>query len=569
MSVENLREAPFNLSDEDILWVQETLASMTLDEKVGQLFCMIGVAGEEEYTKFLADTFKAGGIMFRPMPEEELHTHIELVQNNSRIPMLISANLEKGGSGLVEEGTYFGGEMQVAATDDDDMAAKLGTVCGREATAVGCNWAFAPILDIDKNYLNPITNVRTFGSDPDRVRRMSVEYVKAVQECGVAASIKHFPGDGMDDRDQHLVSSINSLSCEEWDETYGRIYKECIDAGAMTVMVGHIMQPAYSKKLNPALEDRDILPGSLSYELVTKLLKEQLGFNGLVVSDASTMAGMNICLPRDKAVPQVIAAGCDMFLFTLHDENDWNYMKQGIEDGTITPERLEDALTKILGLKAALGLHKKKAEGSLVPSLEDARKVVGCRAHYDWAKECAKKAITLVKEEEGVLPLAPARYKRVLLYGIQSELGDEYSVRDGVCEMFCERLRNEGFEVDIYTPPKGWEDMVSFKEMVERYDLILYLANLGTKSNQTTVRIEWAMPMGCNVPVYMTSIPTIFISVENPYHLLDAPRVRTYINTYGSSDVILDALVEKLMGRDAFVGKSPVDAFCGRWDTRL
>ena len=171
------------------------------------------------------------GLMCRPMPAAEVVNTVRILQENSKIPMLISANLESGGNGIVQEGTMIGSQMQVAATDDDEMAYKLGVVAGREGSAVGANWAFAPIIDIDYNFRNPITNTRTLGSDPDRVRRMGVQYVKGVQEYGVAASIKHFPGDGMDERDQHLVTSINSMSCEDWDKTYGAAYKACIEAG--------------------------------------------------------------------------------------------------------------------------------------------------------------------------------------------------------------------------------------------------------------------------------------------------------------------------------------------------
>lgn len=566
----DLKAKPFYLSDEDVAWVQKTLAEMTLDEKVGQLFCLVGYSAEEEYLKKLAGDYKAGGLMCRPMAASSVVNTVQALQENAKIPMLIAANLEKGGTGVAEEGTTIGSVMQVAATDDDEMAYKLGVVCGREGAAVGCNWAFAPIIDIDYNFRNPITNTRTFGSDPERVRRMGVQYVKGVQQNGVAASIKHFPGDGVDERDQHLVESVNSLSCEEWDRTYGEVYKACIEEGAMTVMVGHILQPAYSRRLNPALKDEEILPASLSYELVTKLLKEQLGFNGLVVTDASTMAGMMISMPRSQAVPRAIAAGCDMFLFCRSLEEDFGYMKQGIEDGIITEERLNEALTRILGLKAALNLHRKQAEGTLAPRLEEAMKVLGAEEHQQWSVECADKAVSLVKEEEGVLPIHPYKYKRVLFYDIESQQGVAYSARVGAAELFKEKLKNEGFEVSTFEVNPGFEGMMSSQsEVLGKYDLMIYLANLVTKSNQTVVRIEWKQPMGANVPTYMTSIPTLFISVENPYHLLDVPRVKTFINAYNSNDNVLQALIDKLMGRSEFKGTSPVDPFCGLWDARL
>ncbi|HWT27203.1 MAG TPA: glycoside hydrolase family 3 protein, partial [Mobilitalea sp.] len=180
------------------------------------------------------------------------------------------------------------------------------------------------------------------------------------------------------------------------------------------------------------------------------------------------------------------------------------------------------------------------------------------------------KAITIVKEEEDILPLSPEKYKKVLYYDIESQQGVAYSVRAGVAERVKELLVKEGFDIDVFKPSVGFEGVAApYKAITEKYDLIIYLANMATKSNQTTVRIEWAQPMGANVPVYMNVTPTIFISVENPYHLIDAPRIKTYINTYSSNDYVLEALVDKLMGRSGFKGKSPVDAFCGMWDTRL
>jgi beta-N-acetylhexosaminidase len=566
----DLKTKPFYLNDDDIRWVETTLAEMSDDEKLGQLFCLIAYTSDPEQLKRLARDVKVGGIMCRVMPAREVIETVRILQENSKIPMLIAANIERGGDGIAQEGTCLGTPLQIAATGDDETAYRLGVICGREGAAVGANWAFAPIIDIDNNFRNPITNTRTFGSDPERVRRMGVQYVKGVQEYGVAASIKHFPGDGVDERDQHLVTSVNNLSCEEWDATYGAAYKASIDAGALTVMVGHIMQPAYSRKLNPGIRDEKILPATLSHELVTGLLKGQLGFNGLVVTDATTMAGMTIAMPRAQAVPQTIAAGCDMFLFTRNLDEDMGYMKQGIADGVITPERLNDALTKILALKAALRLHRKQAEGRLVPSADEALKTLGTPEHKAWAVECADRSITLVKNEPGVLPITPDKYKKILFYDIQSGESFFDSARTPAKDIFLRMLEEEGFSVDRFDPNRGMEGMmVPYSAVTKKYDLILYLAKYATRSNQTVVRIEWAMPMGANVPIYMNSVPTVFISVDNPYHLLDVPRVRTFINTYNSTEITLKALVDKLLGRSPFQGQSPVDPFCGMWDTRL
>jgi beta-N-acetylhexosaminidase len=564
--LESMRQAPFNLDDSGIAWVESTLAGLSTRAKVGQLFCGIATNFSAEALDATLSICTPGGVMYRPCSVEEAVTYSSLLRKKVAIPMLVAANLEKGASGIVHEGTFLGSPLSVAATDDVSMATKLGEVCGSEGAAVGANWAFAPIIDIDYNFRNPITNIRTFGSDPERVRDMGVAYVEAVQAHGVAASIKHFPGDGCDERDQHLVTSINDKSVEEWDATYGAAYKASIDAGAMTVMVGHIMQPAYSRALRPELADEDMLPATLSPELMGDLLRGKLGFNGLVVTDATTMAGFTIPMPRSKAVPTSIAAGADVFLFTRNLEEDFGFMMEGVNDGTITPDRLDSAVARILGLKAALKLHEPRP----ALTLEVARAVVGSEEHQAWAKECADKAITLVKEEPGVLPLTPERYKRILYIPIESAQGVAYSVRAGACAAVRDKLVAEGFEVEDFVPKSFFEGSIEkTSDFIDSYDAIVYVANLSTKSNQTQVRIEWRQPMGADCPHYSASIPTIFVSVENPYHLIDIPRVKTFINTYNSSDNVLDAVVEKLLGRSTFKGQSPVDAFCGKWDTRL
>ena len=407
----NLKAKPFYLTDDDITWVETTLSAMTEEEKIAQLFCLITYTDDENYLSYLAKGLKVGGVMMRTMGFNELINTVTRLQKNAKIPLLISANLEAGLNQTCVEGTRVGCQMAIAATGDKKYAKELGRVIGEEASSLGINWAFAPIIDIDYNFHNPITNTRTFGSNPEIVAEFGKTYVEEVQRHGLAASIKHFPGDGVDERDQHLLASVNTMSCDEWDQTYGKAYKDSIDAGAKTVMVGHIMLPEYSKKLNPALKDEDIMPGLIAPELLNGLLREKLGFNGLIVTDSSTMAGMGTVMPREKAVPLTIAAGCDMFLFTKNLEEDFEFMKKGVADGVITSQRLNQAVTRILALKASLKLHTKNN----LPDVERAKNIVGCAEHKAVSGEVAEQSITLVKEEKGVLPISPDKYKRILV----------------------------------------------------------------------------------------------------------------------------------------------------------
>lgn len=566
METKFLKLKPFELSDEDIGWVEKTFLSMTEEEKIGQLFFLIIYGPDRETVKKFTDVIGAGGVMCRSMPKNDVLQTVSALQKNSKIPMLISANLEAGGNGICSDGTKVGSQMMIAAAGDVKYAGYLGEVCAAEGGSVGANYSFSPIADIDYNFRNPITNTRTFGRDPQKVSDLVSEYIKKCQCGGLACAVKHFPGDGRDERDQHLCTTVNDFSVEEWDATYGKIYKRAIDEGVKTVMVGHIMHPAYSRLFKPEIKDCDIMPATLSAELLKGLLRERLGFNGLIITDATTMAGFDAAMPRDKAVPYSIAAGCDMFLFSKNLDEDYSFMKKGVEDGTITRERLDEAVLRILGLKASLKLHKRNN----VPDIKTAENTLGCEKHKAYAREIADKSITLVKSEKGVLPINPAKTKNVLVYDIESgENAIGYARASGIFETVEPLLKREGFNVTRFVPPKGNEGKTAkFYDYVGKYDLIIYFCNLATKSNQTTVRIEWLNPMGVNVPRYVGSIPTIFVSTENPYHLLDVPMVKTYINTYGINDYTMECLVDKLVGRSEFKGVSPVDPFCGKWDAK-
>ena len=560
MNFERFRKKPFFLNDEDIDWMKKTYLSMTLNERIGQLFFLTAYGTTEEYYSNLVDNYSFGGLMFRPLETEEIYNGVTICQSRAKVPLLISANLEAGANGFSKSGTKVGNQMMVAATGDSRYAYLLGKVAACEAKSLGLNYTFSPVADIDYNFRNPITNTRTFGSDAENVLEMSRRYVKACNEENVATAVKHFPGDGIDERDQHLVTTYNRMTKEQWDATYGKVYSELIEAGTKTIMVGHICLPAYERYFNPSLTDEELVPACLSVELLRDLLRGQLGFNGLIITDATTMAGLNMAMSRDMLVPMCIECGCDMFLFTRNLDEDYRFMREGYDKGILSEGRLEEAVYNILALKASLGLHKDRR----LPDKKISAEAQGTERNRSIALEVADKSITLVKEQSGVLPLTPEKYRRVLLHVIDSGENALGYDRSGNGE-FVGLLESEGFEVDVYTPGENrYEGMQTpYEDTVKRYDLIIYICSVATKSNQTTVRIEWTNPMGMNVPIYVYDVPTIFISTENPYHMLDVPNIPTFINTYGKNQFTLKLLVDKLMGRSEFKGKSPVDPYCG------
>ena len=212
-----LKQAPFDLSDAKVEWVKATLSSMSQEEKIGQIFCPICGEEQEEKIPAYVEEFHPGGLLYRPMPAAKIQSLHRAFQETAKIPLLLAANLESGGVGIASDGTYFSRPMGIAATGNADHAYHLGAISGKEAAAVGCNWSFAPICDLDRNPMNPIMNVRTYGDSKETVITMVKEQLRGLKEYGLAAACKHFPGDGVDFRDQHLLASVNSLSVEEYD----------------------------------------------------------------------------------------------------------------------------------------------------------------------------------------------------------------------------------------------------------------------------------------------------------------------------------------------------------------
>ncbi len=575
----DLTGRPYYLKEEDIKWVKDTIASMTLEEKIGQLFVNMGSSREEEYLKGIVQTYHIGAVRYNPGPAEEVYEQNRILQENSKIPLLIAANTEAGGNGACKDGTEVGLHVKIGATDDAGYAYEMGRVAGVEAAAVGCNWSFAPIVDIMYNWRNPIISGRSFSNNPDKVLEMALAYMKGIRESGIAPAAKHFPGDGVDERDQHLSFSVNRFSCEEWDKTYGKVYKGLIEADLPSIMAGHIHMPAYSRYFNKELEGKTTLPATLSKELLTDLLRGKLGFNGVIVTDASHMVGMTSAMKRSDILPAAIAAGCDLFLFFNDPDEDFDYMMQGYKNGVISEERLEDALYRILGLKAHLGLHRKAKGEFLLPKAEALAKI-GLPENKKLFREVAEKAITLVREEAGVLPISPQKYPRVLLVeikGIEGGFGELLGGGGKPMEWMKEILEEQGFEVTIYESPVQklmklpkeefiknigvvYSQKAPIKGITDNYDLVINLVN----ANPSTVqRAVWTISKGTpDVPFYVHELPTLVVSIQCPYHLADIPQAKTYINAYDSRRQNLEVLTEKLMGKSPFTGVSNIDVMC-------
>lgn len=572
----DLKAKPFYLEDEDIKWVEDTLSGLSLDEKIGQVFVDMLWNNNEEEIKERINKYGMGGFRYSNMSADKLYEQNMTIQNTSKIPALIAANIEAGGDGGIGGGTHIGYHVTIGATQDKENAYKLGYYGCKEAAAIGCNWTYAPIVDINKNWRNCVVSSRCFSSDADVVLEMSKEYLRGANDAGLACCMKHFPGDGLDERDQHIVTTNNMMSCEEWDNEFGKVYKGMIDAGVESVMIGHIRLPEYSRKLKPGIKDNEIMPATIAPELLQGLLREQLGFNGLILTDATHMVGLTSMIRREDMIPTTIASGCDMILYYRDKDEDVEAMKKGLENGILTHERLDEAVTRVLAFKAMLKLHKKKESNTLMPPKENLS-VIGCEKHLEVAKDVADKAITLVKNTKNQLPITPETHKRIMLYTVDST-GFASKVSMAGTGSLQDKVKNEleaqGFEVEVFDPNTSLNGkqllaMTPIKDFVDKFDAVMLFVNVQGFSQSNVRRITWAMPMGPDIPWYVTELPTVCVSVNNPFHLIDVPMVPTYINAYTDNENTIHQVIQKIMGKSEFKGVSSVDAFCDSWDTRL
>ncbi|GLQ55413.1 glycoside hydrolase family 3 protein [Devosia nitrariae] len=556
VSLDHLRLAPFNLDDEAVAWVANMAAGLDADARLMQLF-VIGMHGPA--ANWSGDEIKRlrpGGVMrFFSADGMAEATLLDRLQDEADVPLLVSADLE-GSRMSLPFATTVPNPLALAAVDDVTLTREISRVMADEARAVGVNWSYTPVLDINAAFRSAIVATRGYGSDVDRIETHAMAQADAFQRAGVAACVKHWPGEGFDDRDQHLLTTVNSLSMEEWETRFGRLYRSAIAGGVMSVMSAHIALPAFVREGDPQAGIEAFRPASVSRGLTTELLRGRLGFNGLIVSDASEMAGVTSFMATAEAKVEMLRAGCDMILFSQDMDRDLKAIKSALADGTLSEDRVDEALMRVLGLKAALGLHKDRRE----PATDRLARLRRPEAQAA-ASSGFQRAPTLVKDVEGLFPISSERHRRVLLItgGIVSPIHGA-----PILLALPDLMRKRGFKVDVYesgTPvPTG------------DYDLVLYALGEETLLTRGRIFLDWLRLMGdFRLAMRRTwhEVPTAMISFGYPYYLYDAPRMPAYVNAYCTSDEMQEAVLDCMMGLRAFEGRSPVDPFCGLEDARF
>ena len=589
----DLRAKPYYLTGEDIAWVENTIAAMSDEEKVGQLFFQLTASQEEEYLKELMEKYHLGGCRYNPMPGAKVREQNLKLQKYAKVPVFIACNPEQGGNGVCPDGTFVSSQIKIGATGKTEYAQAMGRICGAQTAAVGCNMTFAPVVDITYNWECEEVLLRAYGHDPKLVASMGKAYMDGVHETGgVASCAKHFPGNGQDYRDAHISNNINHFGEADWMASYGYVYKTLIDGGLDAIMGGHIMMPTYMQELNPDITIEEVMPATLCPEIMTDLLRNKLGFNGMVVTDASHMVGMTNRMKRKDMLPLSINAGCDMFLFFNDPEEDYNTMLDAYKTGVISRERMTEALTRILGLKAKMGLNKKSKE-ALCPSQETMESILNNREYKEVAPAISRDSLTLVKyKDEGVLPLSPQKTKRIMIVQVKGPDGPMAALaamamgqggpKKTPAEKLCDRLVEKGFDATVYVSPL--DKILADVKAGKPFNLNIYFAGKNAISDFTAQQdlvitlfnVANGHPVfgmskgGGEIPWYVHELPVVGISVNKPTMLADCPMLRTYINAYDSNDDTMDALVDALLaGPDAFKGTDPIDSYCGMWDTHM
>jgi beta-N-acetylhexosaminidase len=555
--IDLLRAAPFELNDADLDWVRACKASLSGPRRLAQLFNVMLNPDDAEQREALCRLQPGAITQFTLAGLEASVRAARDVQAAAEIPVLVSGDVE-GGTICLDGATPMPNQLAMAALPDAELYRQALTVMMGEARSIGIDWTFSPVIDVNADFRSAIVGTRSFGSDPARIGRLGAMHVDVVQAMGMAATVKHWPGEGFDARDQHLVTTVNPLTMERWHEVFGVLYRDAIRAGVKTIMSGHIAWPAYAHSRGvQGLEA--YRPASISKLLNLDLLRGELGFNGLITSDATEMGGLSGWSSRAEHLPELIENGCDMILFSADLEADVAMLEKALADGRLSETRVDAALTRVLGLKASLGLHRRG-----VPSAADGgalRSPLRTPQSQDISERVAAACISLVKDVQQVLPISAQRQRRITL--ISATADAELTPWSPLKIRLGDLLTSRGFEVREYRPEAP--------PSADNTDLVLYVLAHESLMSSGVIFFDWRKlqgPMWSAMRRAWHEVPHVLISMGHPYYLNEAPRMPCVINAYTAIEPVQEALVRKLLGEEPFEGLHPVDAFCGHEDAR-
>ncbi|MFQ5778711.1 MAG: glycoside hydrolase family 3 N-terminal domain-containing protein, partial [Terriglobia bacterium] len=544
------------LSRQGERWVKRQLQRMTLEEKVGQLLVVSYFGGftqtdSEEFIRLVRQVreLRVGGFIVSTRPTKptgfersEIYALAHLtnrLQELANIPLLVAADFERGAGFRVRRTTSFPHNMTIAATGDPDYAYRMGRIAATEARALGVHWLLAPVADVNSNPLNPIINIRSFGEDPEQVARMAAAFIRGCQEAGALCTAKHFPGTGDITLDPHLELATVTADRQRLESVELVPFRAAIQAGVSAIMTEHIALPA--------LEPEPGLPATFSYAITTELLRRELGFQGLIITDAMRMSAISDRTWPGEAAVRAVEAGADVVLMPPAPEVAFTALRRAVESGRLSEERINRSVERILRAKARLNLHRTAV---VDPGRLD--QVLGNRSFQAQAEEMAARGVVLLRDETGLLPLDSTRPQRGFLLVVSADpntfpgAASERELRPRVDSLLVARAD------PLYFQP----------EEVELPDPALYDWSI------VAVRVRVADRKGNvalpeDVAALVTQVlesgkPAALVILGSPYLAERFPQAKTVLCTFSTADVTERVAVRALFGQSTIAGHLPV-----------
>jgi beta-N-acetylhexosaminidase len=547
---------PTGLSSDSERWVAQTLKSMSLDEKIGQLFAVWAYGSflsteSQDYKDLLRDVEEkhigsfaiqtqgspVGIVRSQVYPTAVL---VNALQRHAKVPLLVAADFERGTSMRVEEGASFPHAMAVAATGRPEDAYTMGKITALEGKAVGVPWIFAPDADVNSNPDNPIINTRSFGEDPARVSEFVAAFVRGVEENGGLSTAKHFPGHGDTSTDSHLDLPTVTSDRAHLERVELAPFRAAIAAGASTIMTGHLAVPA--------LEPDPNVPATMSPKITTDLLRGQMGFNGLVVTDALDMGGVTVRYPPGEVAVRSILAGSDVLLVPPVLDAALQAVHEAVASGRIPMPRLNEAVTRVLRAKAKLGLNKSK-----LVDLDALSRNFDRPEFEKAALDIADRGITLLRDDQHILPLDSTKPQRVLLVAVSGD-NDPYpagnlenEIRWRVDSLASVRMDTRFVRADtVKLPPPDTYDVAIAAIFVRVADR---KGSIGLPDDEAAV-VDRLLAAGK---------PVVVACFGSPYLAERFPSAKTWIAAFSTVDVAQWAMGRALFGQTSVGGRLPVN----------
>ncbi|MBK9156521.1 MAG: glycoside hydrolase family 3 C-terminal domain-containing protein [Chloracidobacterium sp.] len=543
---------------------------MTVDEKVGQLVHVgINARFANQQSPFFKDLQrhvvenKIGGIIFFGAPIYET-THIaNRMQEAAKYPLLMSLDAETGIGMRFEDATNFPWAMAVTATGNPEFARRMGVITGREARAIGIQHIFAPVLDVNNNAGNPVINVRSFGEDPEDVARFGVAFAEGIQSQKVIATAKHFPGHGDTNIDSHRGLPIIELPRARLDSLELLPFRRAVEAGIGSIMVAHIALPQIDpEEIRPLknyqggdaeagaeiVSEKAFIPATLSAKVQSDILRKEMGFKGLIVSDAMSMSGLTLYFTQEEAGVRAFLAGTDILEKPENVDAMLRGLKAAVASGRIPMSRLDESVTRQIAWKHELGLFKNR-----FTPLDQIDRIVSSPDVGQLADEIANAAVTLVRQSDGALPID--RTKKIAVIGISNGF-------DGgaVMNPLAGALRSNGLRfAQAYLQENSLQQNVAAaRKAVGEADVVivgLYGRVRSGAANSVGIPENGAAILREALAANKT---VIGISFGNPYILSSFPEMKNYIVAYGDMPSLQRAAARGLLGMQPFTGKLPI-----------